>query len=180
MMKIPGLERSRSAVLGLVVLNGALAAAMLAVAFWPVREETIGYEPAAASPSGARTTQSIFSAPQSPLFARNSIAAAPQTPKPAWPVANDATALSAQEARPLQWRVTGIIIAEGAVPIALIERKGQTTETKRVLVGTSVEGWLVEHIAPRIVSFRRGAELVSAALDPISEVERTQPSNPRN
>lgn len=180
MIKIPRLERPHSAVLGLVALNGALAAAMLTVAFWTVSEETAGSGPAATPPSGGRTTQSSFSAPQSPLFARGFIAPAPQAPKPALPAASGAQSPSALEARPLQWRVTGIIIAEGAVPIALIERKGQTPETKRVSVGASVEGWLVEHIAARAVSFRRGTELVSVPLDPISEADRAQPSNPRS
>lgn len=178
MIKTPGLKRAGSAVFGLAALNGALAIAALAVAFWPFSDETASSGPAAVSAATAQKIQSLFSAPQLPLFARNFIAPAPQAPKPVSPAANGAPARSSQETRPLQWRVTGIIIAEGASPIALIERNGQATETRRVVVGTAVEDWLVEHIAARTVSFRRGTVSVSAPLDPISEVNPTQQSLP--
>lgn len=171
MIKMPGLKRPGSAVLGLVALNGALSAAALAVALWPFSEGASSSGPAAVSAAAVPTVRASFPTPQSPLFARNFVAPAPQAPKPVSSAANGAPALSAQETRPLQWRVTGIIIAEGAAPIALIERKGQTAETRRVLVGTAVEDWLVEHIAPRTVSFRRGNESVFAPLDPVSEVK---------
>jgi hypothetical protein len=166
MSKMPGLERAGSAVFGLVALNGALAAAVLAVALWPVSDQMTGSGLASASSSVAPTTQSSFSAPQSPLFARSFIAPASQTPKPAPPAASGAPSPSTVEARPLQWRVTGIIIAEEAAPLALIERKGQAAETRRVTVGAEVEDWLVEAILPRSVAFRRGSASVIATLDP--------------
>ncbi|MGX1788166.1 hypothetical protein ACWIGM_15565 [Bosea sp. NPDC055332] len=168
MIKIPGLKRPGSPVLGLVALNGTLAAAMLAVAFWPFSEEAIRSGQATVSAAAAQPLRTAFLAPQNPLFARNFIVPAPQVTKTALPAASVAPALSDSENRPLQWRVTGIIIAGSAPPIALIERNGQTAEVRRVSVGTAVEDWVVEQIASRTVSFRRGTASVSVSLDPSS------------
>lgn len=166
MIKMPSLERPDFAALGLVALNLALAAAVLSVIFWPAKEETGGIASASAPSAATRAIPANFSASQSPLFGRSHIVLAPQPSKPMQPAANGAPAPSASEARPLQWRVTGIIIAEGAAPIALVERKGQATETRRVTVGAELEDWRVEQIASRSVSFRRGVASVVVALDP--------------
>lgn len=173
MIKMPDLRRPDSTVFGLVALNGALAVAALAVAVWPFSEEAVSSGSAGVSVAAAQTVRASFPTPQSPLFSRSFVAPGPQVPKPVPPAASAAPAPSASglETRPLQWRVTGIIIAEGASPIALIERNGQTAEVRRVSVGTTVEDWVVEHIASRTVSFRRGSVLVSAPLDPSGQTK---------
>lgn len=174
MTKMPSLERLDATTLGLTALNVALLAGLLTIALWPISGEKADPAPAAIPSAVPRTTSPPFSAPQLPLFGRSQNASPSQTANRAPQMANAAPPPSAAEARPLQWRVTGIIIAEGAAPIALIERKGQTTETRRVTVGAAVEGWTVEHIASRTVSFRRDTVSIVAPLDLTNDIDKSQ------
>lgn len=169
MISFASLERSDLKALGLCALNLALAAGTLTVVLWPAEKGGSAAAPTAAPSERASTIQPSFAAPPIPLFGRNNIAHQLEMPKPPPPVVAAAPApVSLPETRELQWRVTGIIIAKAAAPLALIERSGQPSETRRIVVGDEIDGWRVEHIAARAVSFRRGATAVSAALDPPS------------
>lgn len=171
MIKISLLERPDTATFGLAALNVVLLGALVTIVLWPISEDKPDLIPVAITAAVARTAAPVFSAPQLPLFGRSQNGSL-QTAKPTPQIASAVPPPALAEPRPLQWRVTGIVLAEGAAPIALIERKGQAAETRRVTVGVAVEDWLVEDIAPRTVSLRRGRELIAIDLDPTNNVNQ--------
>ncbi len=170
MIKFANLDRPEFAVLGLCTLNLALAVAALVVVLWPI-ELDVSEPPLNAAPSERdKMAQSTFRLPSAPLFTRSHVVRQPEPPAPAVPVIVSASKPAAlAEPTDLQWRVTGIIIATAGNPMALIEKHGPSPQTRRIAVGDQVDGWQVEQIAARIVSFRRGANKIAVALDPVSE-----------
>lgn len=142
--------------------NIALLAALTAVLVWPLPQEqqpVAGYVP----PSPSKAPQQPFAAASPALFGRVAMVTEARSNPPARPT--DVSPPTPATLQPLQWRVTGIIIPASSRAVALLERKSGAAQIMRANVGTKVEDWIVEGIAARSVSFRRGDTLVEVLLD---------------